>query len=100
MADQKRITIADLGLFTGAPQHENFCRVKDLLDTRQMASSSKPHTWAQGDPIRLPETYEFEGAARSAEEFMADTDTAALLVLIDGVVRYERYTLTGGPDVQ
>lgn len=100
MADQKRVTVADLGLFTGAPQHENFCRVKDLLDTREMASSSRPYTWAQGDPIRLPGTYEFGGTARSAEEFMADTDTAALLVLIDGVVRYERYTLTGGPDVQ
>jgi hypothetical protein len=63
MADQKRVTIADLGLFTGAPQHENFCRVKDLLDTREMASSSRSYTWAQGDPIRLPGTYEF-GAPR------------------------------------
>jgi hypothetical protein len=75
-------------------------RVKDLLETREMACSSKPHTWPQGDPITLPETYTFEGAARSTEEFMTDTDTAAVLVLIDGVVRYERYTLTGGPDVQ
>jgi hypothetical protein len=52
------VTIADLGLFSGAPQHENFCRVKDLLDTREMTSSSRPYTWAQGD-----------------------TDTAALVVL-------------------
>ncbi|MFD5254120.1 serine hydrolase domain-containing protein [Streptomyces bobili] len=100
MTDQKRLTLADLHLFTGAPQHENFSRVKDLLDTCEMASSSRAHAWPQGDPIGLPETYEFDGTVRSAEEFMADTGTAALLVLIDGVTRYERYALTGGPDVQ
>ncbi|MGW7210878.1 hypothetical protein, partial [Streptomyces sp. NPDC054837] len=59
MTDHKRQTLADLNLFTGAPQHENFSRVKDLLDTREMASSPKPHAWPQGDPIGLPETDEF-----------------------------------------
>ncbi|MFF9572575.1 serine hydrolase domain-containing protein [Streptomyces sp. NPDC014685] len=100
MTDQKRMTMADLGLFTGAPQHEHFCRMKDLLDTREMAPSAHPHFWPRGETTPLPETYEYDGTARPTEEFLADTDTSALLVLVDGAIRHESYFLTGGPDVQ
>ncbi|HEX4252657.1 MAG TPA: serine hydrolase [Pseudonocardia sp.] len=99
MTDSSRRSLADLGLFTGAPQHENFCRLKDLLDVHEMAPSAKPYTWPQGAPITLPETYAFNGAARSTGEFLIDTDTAALLVLVDGELRHEYYALTGGPEV-
>jgi CubicO group peptidase (beta-lactamase class C family) len=99
MTDQKFVSIADLKLFTGVPQHQNFSRIKDLLPTRAMAPSSKPTAWPQGEAVTLPETYSFDGASRSTEQFLEDTDTGALLVLVDGVVRYERYRLSGGPDV-
>ncbi|MFF7945139.1 serine hydrolase domain-containing protein [Nocardia gamkensis] len=99
MTDQTFVSIADLGLFTGIPQHENFSRIKDLLPTRTMAPSSKPGAWPRGDAITLPATYVFDGQSRSTEQFLEDTDTGALLVLIGGVVRYERYRLTGGPEV-
>jgi CubicO group peptidase (beta-lactamase class C family) len=92
--------IIELGLFSGAPQHETFPRLKDLLPTRVMAPASSPMRFADGEPITLPTSYQFDGAARSSEDFFVGTDTAALLVLQDGVVRYERYALTGGPDVQ
>ncbi|WP_211241322.1 serine hydrolase domain-containing protein [Pseudonocardia spinosispora] len=92
-------TIAELGLFSGIPQHENFSRLKDILATSEMASSSRPHTWPEGEQIALPPTYEFDGTTRSTEDFLADTDTAALLVLVDGVIRHEHYALTGGPNV-
>jgi CubicO group peptidase (beta-lactamase class C family) len=91
--------MAGLGLFTGAAQHENFCRLSSLLPTAKLTPSTQPYDWPVGDPIRLPERYEFAGQARSTEEFFTETDTAALLVLHDGVVRHERYALTGGPDV-
>ncbi|MEU6230640.1 serine hydrolase [Streptomyces sp. NPDC047042] len=100
MTDHKPKTMAELGLFSGVPQYENFSRIKDLLATRAMAPSSNPLTWPQGGAIALPETYTFAGESRSAEQFLKETDTGALLVLIDGVVRYERYLLTGGPEVQ
>lgn len=99
MTDPQRTTIADLGLFSGAPQHENFSRLKDILDTSEMAASSRPHTWPEGEPVALPSTYQFEGTTRSTDDFLIDTDTSALLVLIDGAVRHEHYALTGGPDV-
>ncbi|MDF3141535.1 MULTISPECIES: serine hydrolase [unclassified Streptomyces] len=100
MTDQQSLTMADLGLFTGAPQHDHFCRMKDLLSAREMAPAAQPYVWPEGEAIDLPETYVFDGAPRSSKEFLADTDTAALLVLVDGVVRHESYFLTGGPDVQ
>ncbi|MET8427687.1 serine hydrolase [Nocardia sp. NPDC004860] len=89
----------DIGLFTGAPQHENFARVRDLAPTRKMAASAKPYTWPVGENIELPESYIFQGETRLTGQFLVDTDTSALLVLIDGKVRYERYLLTGGPTV-
>lgn len=91
--------LAELGLFTGAAQHDNFCRLPDLLPTGKMTPSTRPHDWPTGDPITLPACYEFAGKSRSIEEFFVETDTAALLLLQDGVIRYERYALTGGPDV-
>ncbi|MBI1199071.1 MAG: serine hydrolase [Phenylobacterium sp.] len=89
-----------LRLFTGEPQHEAFCRLKDLLPSVRMARSQAPHPFPEGPRIDLPATFEFDGATRSVEDALAGTDTAALLVLKDGVVRFERYALTGGRDVQ
>src|SRR2546423_15713226 len=99
MTTQSASSIAELGLFTGAPQHETFPRLEDLLPTRAMSPSTSPSTFPHGDAVTLPATYDYEGAAKSTEEFFVDTDTAALLVLKDGVVRHERYALTGGPHV-
>ncbi|GGV81035.1 hypothetical protein GCM10015535_20170 [Streptomyces gelaticus] len=100
MTVQKRMTLVDLGLFTGKPQHEHFCRMNDLLDTREMAPSAHPHHWPLGETTPLPETYDYDGTSRPTEEFLARTDTSAVLVLVDGAIRHESYFLTGGPDVQ
>lgn len=93
-------TMAELGLFTGAPQHENFARFRDFVPTRMMAPSSTPFTFPKGIALELPDTYDFEGVTKSLEDFFTVTDTAALLVLQDGAVRCERYALTGGPNTQ
>lgn len=50
--------------------------------------------------VSIPPSYVFEGVTKSTEDFLVDTDTAALLALVDGQVRYERYLLTGGPNVK
>ncbi len=92
-------SLMDIGLFTGAPQHDNFARVRDLAPTRKMAAAAGPFTWPTGPTIELPTTYGFQGQERSTEKFLLDTDTAALLVLVDGTIRSERYLLSGGPNV-
>jgi CubicO group peptidase (beta-lactamase class C family) len=99
MTEPARQHLSDLRLFTGAPQHENFCRIHELVDTRPMPPSTAPRTWATGAPADLPRTFEFMGSTLSAGELLAETDTAALLVVKDGVIRHEQYALTGGPHV-
>ncbi|MUL65454.1 serine hydrolase [Mycobacterium sp. CBMA 234] len=92
-------SLADIGLFTGAPQHENFVRIDELAPVRRMPASTRPFTWPAGPPISLPASYVFDSRTKSTEQFLVDTDTAALLVIVDGRLRYERYLLTGGPTV-
>ncbi|OCF86107.1 serine hydrolase domain-containing protein [Nocardia brasiliensis] len=92
-------SLAAAGLFTGAPQHVTLAGIRELAPTRKMAASKTPFEWPVGATIQLPETYSFGGARWSTEQFLVGTDTAALLVLVEGTVRYERYLLTGGPKV-
>lgn len=83
-------------LFTGAPQHEAFGRLSDFIPARTMSAAPTPFDFAEGDALRLPETYSHLGEQHSTEQFLADTDTMALLVLVDGAVRFERYSDFGG----
>lgn len=99
MADHTPSSLVELGLFSGIPQHENFSRVPELIPTSKMSPSSTPHDWPTTDPIGLPDTYVFNGESRTADDFLVQTDTAALLVLHDGAISYEWYGLTGGPHV-
>lgn len=51
MSAQPTPPIAELGLFTGMPQHENFSRLKDLVPTRAMNASTAPFTFAEGELV-------------------------------------------------
>lgn len=92
-------TLMEVGLFTGAAQHENFARVRELAPTRAMPASSAPSPWPRGAELPIPSTYDFVGRTRSSDDFLRETDTSALLVLVDGEIRHERYLLSGGPTV-
>ncbi len=89
-----------LSLFTGESQHDAFCRMRDFFPVAELDASPTPRPFPVGKSIELPATYEFDGETRSASAFLADTDTAALVVLHDGEIRFEEYWLTGGPDVR
>ncbi len=90
---------ASLRLFTGAPQHEHFNRMHELLPSSRMTASPTPRRAPNGSALHLPDTFDFMGTTVDTEHFIDVTDTAALLVLRDGAVVHERYRLTGGPDV-
>lgn len=96
----EKTTLKDLPLFNGKPQHETLANMKFMLPTRRMEPAAQPWQFGMGVPAELPRTYEFDGARRESAEFLADTDTSALLVLKAGEIRHEQYWLTGGPDVQ
>lgn len=87
-------------LFSGAEQSGNFGRVDEFFPVATMTRSPEPFVFADGSPLALPASFEYEGTRLDTERFLADTDTSALLVLQDGAVRYERYMGTGGRDVR
>ena len=91
---------ASLGLFTGASQVDNFCRMDELLPSVEMAASSQPRPWPAGERVEAPSTFGHFGHQKPFEDGFVETETAALLLLHRGRVRYERYALTGGPDVR
>ncbi len=99
MSNLETTPFDQLALFSGAPQHQNFGRFKDMAPTSAMAASKKPFAFPLGKTIDLPKHYSFEGHTKSVEDFFTETDTTALLVLKDGQMVIERYALTGGPDV-
>ncbi|MEM9653350.1 MAG: serine hydrolase [Actinomycetota bacterium] len=85
--------------FSGEPMHEYFCRVGELGASVTIAAAPTPQPWPVGPPINLPERFTFRKRRRYVEDVLTETDTAALLVLQRGELRYERYELTGGPTV-
>ncbi len=86
-------------LFTGEPQHENFNRVHELLSVTELEPSTNPHQFPAGAPLSLPSSFRYEGEEIDTEPFLTEVDTAALLILTEGQVRLERYSLTGGASV-
>lgn len=98
--NREAVGLAALGLFSGARQFENFSRIRSFVSTKAMRPSATPFDFPDGNAVCLPATYPCRGETRSLEGLIENTDTAALLVLKDGAVRYEQYYLTGGREVQ
>jgi len=99
--DQKKIDRATFAttLFTGVEQYENFSRLAEFFPVTKMQASKKPFSFKEGEAIKLPKSYRFKEGAVDVESFLSETDTSALLVIKNGEVRFERYMLTGGRDV-
>ena len=65
----------ELGLFTGIPQHETFCRIDELVSSRRMGPSSSPRPWPEGEPVALPATFAFDGGTSVTTDFLAGMTT-------------------------
>lgn len=87
-------------LFTGAEQSQNFHQLQHIFPSRRISASENPRPFPRGPDISLPASFSYEGSQFDTEDFLEFTDTSALLVIKDGIVRYENYWLTGGPEVQ
>lgn len=86
-------------LFSGAEQYDNFSRITELMPTTTLNAAAKTYEFPTGRAMDLPGTYEFRGAEMAVQTFLEETDTSALLVIKNGEVRYESYSLTGGREV-
>lgn len=82
-----------LGMFTGADQTRNFRELASIFPCRVVRRSPRPHRFHRGSEIQLPETYVYDGTRRSTAALLASTETAGLLVVRGGSLRFEQYWL-------
>lgn len=86
-------------MFSGVEQVESFRRLAGIFPYQRIRASTSPYTFPRGATIELPREFPFHGETRNTQAFLEETDTVALFVVYDGAVVFERYWLTGGPDV-
>jgi CubicO group peptidase (beta-lactamase class C family) len=87
-------------LFSGREQYENFNRIDAFYPVAQVAAATQPQPWPRAAARRLPASFRFNQRKVDSQTFLKETDTAALLVIKDGKIRFEQYWLTGGPQVR
>ena len=85
-------------LFSGKEQFQNLNRVHTLFPKTTVLPSSNPLLFQLDEPKELPTKFIFEGKQVNVDEYLLRTDTAALLIIQNGKIKYENYWLTGGPD--
>jgi CubicO group peptidase (beta-lactamase class C family) len=68
----------------------NFAHAGDAFHRRDLVTSAPEHMWERA-PRPLPETVNILGENVSVEAFLTDTDAVALLVIKDGIIRFEDY---------
>lgn len=85
--------------FTGGEQYENFNRMVEFFPYSTLTASPIPHQITENFGATLPESFIYNGRAIDSEQFLAETDTSALLVMKDGQLVFEQYMLTGGRNV-
>ncbi|HXT70461.1 MAG TPA: serine hydrolase domain-containing protein [Vicinamibacterales bacterium] len=81
-----------------AQREAGFASMEAIFLTRTVRAGGKPHRLAPGRPLAAFGA----GGPRSGDfdRFVTDQKIAGVLVLHDGVVRLERYALTGGAQVR
>ncbi len=100
MNNQEADRLAFVGtLFSGEQQYDNFNRIKDMAPVTTMRGATKPFGFGCGEIIALPDTFNYMGGQVEVGSFLKSTDTSALLVIHQGKIRFEKYSLTGGRNV-
>jgi len=94
-----RVTVLGT-LFSGEEQYENLNRFYKFIDSSTLSPASNPLNFKSSKTISLPASFNFNDAVIGTENFLQRTDTSALLVLQNGDIKFEKYWLTGGENVQ
>ncbi|MEM1132734.1 MAG: serine hydrolase [Pseudomonadota bacterium] len=82
-------------LFSGVEQYDSFHRVSEMFPTSIMSAASDPYDFKENLRLKLPETVVSPVGQVDTAQLLAETDTAALIVLHNGELVYENYWLTG-----
>ena len=87
-------------MFSGQRQINTFNRLAEIFPVATMTAAPRPFAFPAGKPLSLPATYRWEGEERNTADFLALTDTVALLIAVDGEMRFENYWHTGSRSTQ
>lgn len=68
----------------------NFAHTDSAFHKRTLEITAAEQSW-QSAPVALPEQVEILGKPQSVASFLHDTDAVALLVIKDGIIRFENY---------
>ena len=85
-----RRVVQVLRLFEPSVVVENFRSMDGVFQTAHVGRSQAVHEFDRS-LVRLPESYEYRGEVKSLEEFLGETWTTGLIVLLDGRMAFERY---------
>lgn len=70
----------------------NFRSMETIFDSTAVHRSGPAHEFDR-EVSPLPETYEYDGQTKSVADFLEDTWTSGLVVLLDGKIAFEEYYL-------
>ena len=83
-------------LFTGVEQIDNFNRMHQMFPVTAMPAADQPYSFQVAESVPLPTEFSYGGKRVETEEFLARTDTGAVLVVKDGAIQFEQYWRSGG----
>ncbi len=83
-------------LFTGAEQIDNFNRMHMMFPVTTMPAAEQPYSFLVVETVPLPTEFIYRGEQVETAEFLARTDTGAVLVIKDGAIQFEQYWRSGG----
>ena len=83
-------------LFTGVEQIDNFNRMHQMFPVTAMPAADQPYSFQVVESVPLPTEFSYGGKRVETEEFLARTDTGAVLVVKDGAIQFEQYWRSGG----
>jgi CubicO group peptidase (beta-lactamase class C family) len=91
---------AAMTLFAPAHIVENFRSMDMLFGGSVVRHGGDTWLLPPGTPLGLPETFDFGGTTLDTEDFLNYTGTTGLIVLHDGRVVFERYSLGETPETR
>ncbi len=65
MSFHKPASLLELDIFAGVHEHDNFCRIQDVLPTTSLEPSSNAQHWPSADPVAPPRNHTVPGAYQS-----------------------------------
>ena len=68
-------------LFTGVEQIDNFNRMHQMFPVTAMPAADQPYSFQVVESVPLPTEFSYGGKRVETEEFLARTDTGAVLVV-------------------